>query len=100
MPGDGDAVLRLDSHYAPYGHAALLALRRARPGAALKYRWCSGAPAVPVPAVRDPAVPKSLERLRAAGEIVSVFPRGGPWGPADRCADRGKDTGCVSWDFR
>ncbi len=55
VTGDGDPVLRLDPHYSPYGHAALLARRRPPPGAALKYRWCSGACdcAVPVPALRD-----------------------------------------------
>ena len=46
---DGDAVLRLDAHYSPYGHAALLARRRPRPGTALKYRCASGPCAVPRP---------------------------------------------------
>ncbi len=39
VAGDGDPVLRLDAHYSPYGHAALLARRRSRPGATLTYRF-------------------------------------------------------------
>lgn len=69
VTGDGDPVLRLDAHHSPYGHAALLARRRSRPGATLKYRCLSGAYAVPVTALRDSAVPQSLERLCAGGEI-------------------------------
>src|SRR5690606_14899566 len=70
VAGDGDPVLRLDAHYSPYGHAALLARQRSRSGALLKYRWRSDACAVPVPALRDSAVCKSLERLCAGGEII------------------------------
>ncbi len=69
VAGDGDPVLGLDAHYSPYGHAALLA-RRCPWWAPLKYRWRSDACAVPVPALRDSAVRKSLERLCAGGEII------------------------------
>ncbi|MEU9001969.1 hypothetical protein [Streptomyces sp. NPDC048551] len=53
VPRNGDPVLRFDPHYSPYGHAALLARRRSRSGAALKYRLFSGGScAVSVPALR------------------------------------------------
>ncbi|BDH04663.1 hypothetical protein HEK131_18900 [Streptomyces seoulensis] len=39
----------------------------------LAYRWRSGACAVPVPALRDSAVGKSLERLCTGGEIICVI---------------------------
>src|SRR5262249_60989015 len=52
VTGDGDPVLRLDAHYSPYGHAALLARRRPGMGSALKYRCASGPCAAPPPVLR------------------------------------------------
>lgn len=43
VTGDGDPVLRLDAHYSPYGHAALLARRRPLPERRSRTAAVSGA---------------------------------------------------------
>ncbi|MET7674047.1 hypothetical protein, partial [Streptomyces seoulensis] len=56
----------------------------------LAYRWRSGACAVPVPALRDSAVGKSLERLCTGGEIICVIDCSGRGLKSERLASRYK----------
>ncbi|CAM5664678.1 hypothetical protein SBADM41S_02191 [Streptomyces badius] len=60
VTGDGDPVLRLDAHYSPYGHAALLARRRPLPERRSRTAAVSGA------SVRCPSPHCATRRYRRA----------------------------------